>query len=74
MSTVMNSEEDDVYSDSYNGEGGTTSFRSSFERPILKLSVKLIDTYKEINKVYHLHESMNNECIVIIRHLFFCSK
>ena len=33
------------------GERDSPLFRESSERPILKLSVRLIDTYKNINKV-----------------------
>lgn len=33
------------------GERDSPVFRESAERPILKLSVRLIDTYKNINKV-----------------------
>ena len=45
----MNSEEsNDIYNDSTDG---MVTFRSSHERPALKLSVKLIETYKNINKV-----------------------
>ena len=33
------------------GERDSPVFRESSERPILKLSVRLIDTYKNINKV-----------------------
>ena len=32
---------------------GSPVFRDSSDRPILKLSVRLIDTYKNINKVYY---------------------
>ena len=47
MSNQMNSEEsNDIYNDSTDG-----TFRSSHERPTLKLSVKLIETYKNITKV-----------------------
>ena len=35
------------------GERESPTFRDSMERPILKLSVKLIETYKHINKVYY---------------------
>ena len=48
MSTQMNSEDEDVYNDAYDG---MTTYRHSSERPLLKLSVNLIETYKEINKV-----------------------
>jgi hypothetical protein len=33
------------------GERDSPVFRDSSERPIIKLSVRLIDTYKNINKV-----------------------
>lgn len=49
MSNQMNSEDsNDIYNDSTDG---MVTFRSSHERPTLKLSVKLIETYKNINKV-----------------------
>ena len=35
----------------HEGERDSPVFRESSERPILKLSVRLIDTYKNINKV-----------------------
>lgn len=35
------------------GAGGGRTYRPSATRPVLKLSVSLIDTYKQINKIYY---------------------
>ena len=41
------------------GERDSPVFRESSERPILKLSVRLIDTYKNINRVIPSRFSKN---------------
>lgn len=36
------------------------TFRSTTDRPVYKLSVRLIDTYKHINKVFLFHFQIAN--------------
>ena len=47
------------------GERDSPVFRESSERPILKLSVRLIDTYKNINKVIKSYFSNVLKCMAI---------
>jgi hypothetical protein len=43
------------------GERDSPVFRESSERPILKLSVRLIDTYKNINKVSYPWKNVTDD-------------
>lgn len=47
-------------------EENEIELRNSFERPIYKLSVKLIDTYKYINKVINIRNIYFNEFIIYL--------
>jgi hypothetical protein len=50
------------------GERESPVFRDSSERPIIKLSVRLIDTYKNINKVSKLRQVPEGYSTAFARH------
>lgn len=49
------------------GERDSPVFRESSERPILKLSVRLIDTYKNINKVSYRWKNVTDDACTHIK-------
>ena len=62
-STIGSSDRQSTVNCMDDGERESPVFRESSDRPIMKLSVQLIDTYKNINKVSYLSARMEREII-----------
>lgn len=60
---ALDDEVDDEGGEDGSGEGGGgVTHRDSSERPVFKLTVRLIDTYKLINKKYYEAKALNASC------------